>query len=88
MSSTRCEAFHWTTPIFVVSVIISLYIPFLERPLLYLLCIFITGAHWHYGTRVVSIHLKKNEFNLSTSISNISNSIITLFMYFSGATNV
>lgn len=54
MSSTRCEAIHWMTPIFVVSVLISMFIPFLERPLVYLLCILTTAAHWHYGTKVVS----------------------------------
>ncbi|KAG4074977.1 hypothetical protein HA402_014556 [Bradysia odoriphaga] len=53
MSSTRCEAFHWMTPLFCLSVLISLYVPFLERPLLYLLCIFTTLSHWHYGTKVV-----------------------------------
>lgn len=54
MSNTRCEAVHWMTPIFVVSLIISIYMPFFERPLIYLLCILTTAAHWHYGTRVVS----------------------------------
>lgn len=55
MSSTRCEAFHWMTPLFCISVLISLYVPILERPLLYLLCILTTLAHWHYGTKVVSL---------------------------------
>lgn len=54
MSNTRCEAFHWMTPIFFASLFISLFIPLLERPLIYLLCILTTAAHWHYGTRVVS----------------------------------
>ncbi|XP_055295725.1 ethanolaminephosphotransferase 1 isoform X2 [Sitodiplosis mosellana] len=53
MSNTRCEAVHWMTPIYVVTLLISLYVPILERPLLYLLCIVTTGAHWHYGTKVV-----------------------------------
>lgn len=54
MSSTRCEGFHWMTPIYIATVIISLYVPLLERPLLYLLLIATTLSHWHYGTRVVS----------------------------------
>lgn len=69
MSSTRCEGFHWMTPIYVATVIISLYVPFLERPLLYLLLIATTLCHWHYGTRVVSV---SNEIIYTVHIENIS----------------
>lgn len=54
MSNTRCEGVHWMTPFIVISIVISLFVPLLERPLLYILCILTTAAHWHYGTRVVS----------------------------------
>lgn len=53
MSNTRCEAVHWMTPIIVLSIIISFVIPLLERPLVYLLVIFSSLAHWHYGAKVV-----------------------------------
>ncbi|XP_055372170.1 ethanolaminephosphotransferase 1 [Condylostylus longicornis] len=53
MSSTRCEGFHWMTPIFIISMIIAFYIPFFERLILYLLCLGTTLAHWQYGAKVV-----------------------------------
>lgn len=53
MSNTRCEGFHWMSPIFVISILISMYIPFLERTILYLLTIVTTLSHWHYGSTVV-----------------------------------
>lgn len=65
MSNTRCEAVHWMTPIFVISLVISFVVPILERPLIYLLCIVTTLAHWHYGTKVVSwtIHFLSSAFH-------------------------
>lgn len=54
MSSTRCEAFHWMTPIFIILIGFGLWIPFFERFILYVLLIYTTLAHWHYGTRVVN----------------------------------
>lgn len=44
---------HWMTPIFGLAVLISMYIPFLERFILYALCIATTFSHWHYGAKVV-----------------------------------
>lgn len=69
MSSTRCEAFHWMTPLFCVSVLISLYVPILERPLLYLLCILTTLSHWHYGTKVVSFEIQSQILFFASLIS-------------------
>ncbi|XP_033167940.1 ethanolaminephosphotransferase 1 [Drosophila mauritiana] len=54
MSVTRCEAWHWQTPMFVLSFLTSLWIPLLERPLLYLLLIVTTLSHWQYGASVVN----------------------------------
>lgn len=54
MSNTRCEAVHWMTPLFVGAVAVSLYVPMLERTILYAMCIITTLAHWHYGVKVVS----------------------------------
>lgn len=54
MSSTRCESYHWMSPIFIISIAIGLLIPSTERVILYFLLVFTTLAHWHYGTRVVN----------------------------------
>lgn len=81
MSSTRCEGFHWMTPIYVATVIISMYVPFLERPLLYLLLIATSLCHWHYGTRVVS---DRNSHNWSELSPKNSHS----YSFHSGTTNV
>ncbi|SPP82334.1 ethanolaminephosphotransferase 1 [Drosophila guanche] len=54
MSVTRCEAWHWQTPMFAFSLLLSVWIPLLERPLLYLLLIATTLTHWHYGASVVN----------------------------------
>lgn len=54
MSNTRCEAFHWMTVIYVICIGIGLWIPLLERFMLYFLLIFTTLAHWHYGANVVN----------------------------------
>lgn len=69
MSNTRCEAYHWMTPIYCISIIIGMYIPILERLILYLLCIFTTLTHWHYGTRVVQqmcIHFNRICFKVTS----------------------
>ncbi|XP_055849045.1 ethanolaminephosphotransferase 1 [Episyrphus balteatus] len=54
MSNTRCEAFHWMTPIFIILIAFALWIPFFERFILYVLLIYTTLAHWHYGASVVN----------------------------------
>lgn len=54
MSNTRCESFHWMTPIYVLCIAMGLWLPRLERLMLYLLFIVTTLAHWHYGTSVVT----------------------------------
>ncbi|XP_064539180.1 ethanolaminephosphotransferase 1 [Drosophila montana] len=54
MSVTRAEAWHWQTPMFVLSVLVSLWLPVLERPLLYTLLLVTTLSHWHYGASVVN----------------------------------
>lgn len=54
MSNTRCEAMHWMTPIFGGALVVCLYLPVLERTVLYGLCVVTTLAHWHYGVKVVS----------------------------------
>lgn len=41
-------------PMYVLSLLVSLWIPFLERPLLYMLLIVTTLSHWHYGASVVN----------------------------------
>lgn len=53
MSNTRCELFHWMTPIYFISILIALTMPALERIILYCLTIATTFTHWHYGTNVV-----------------------------------
>lgn len=54
MSVTRSEAWHWQTPMFVISFLLSLWLPLLERPLLYMLLLVTTLSHWHYGASVVN----------------------------------
>ncbi|XP_067620261.1 ethanolaminephosphotransferase 1 isoform X1 [Eurosta solidaginis] len=54
MSNTRCECFHYMTPIFLIFIGIGLCIPPLERVILYVLFIITTLTHWHYGTNVVN----------------------------------
>lgn len=44
---------HWMTPIFGAAIVVSLYVPMLERVILYVMCIVTTLAHWHYGVKVV-----------------------------------
>lgn len=54
MSNTRCDVFHYMMPIFLFFVGIGLWIPLLERLMLYVLFILTTLTHWHYGTNVVT----------------------------------
>ncbi|XP_011181121.2 ethanolaminephosphotransferase 1 [Zeugodacus cucurbitae] len=54
MSNTRCDAFHYMMPVFLIFVGIGLWIPLLERLMLYVLFIVTTLTHWHYGTNVVN----------------------------------
>lgn len=54
MSNTRCESFHWMTPIYVICIALGLWLPFLERFMLYFLFILTTLSHWHYGASVVN----------------------------------
>lgn len=70
MSNTRCEAFHWMTPIFIVSILFGMYVPFFERFILYMLCITTTLAHCHYGMRVVQqmcVHFNRICFKVTTN---------------------
>lgn len=53
MSSTTCETFHWMNPILLIAFIASLFIPRLERLILYSLLIFSTITHWYYGANLV-----------------------------------
>jgi ethanolaminephosphotransferase len=53
MSSTTCETFHWMNPVLIVAFLISLFMPRLERFILYFMLIFSTITHWHYGTVIV-----------------------------------
>uniref|UniRef100_T1H544 Uncharacterized protein n=1 Tax=Megaselia scalaris TaxID=36166 RepID=T1H544_MEGSC len=55
MSNTRCEVYHWMMPVYIIFIILSLWIPQLERILLYTLCLITTLSHWHYGSRVVQV---------------------------------
>lgn len=90
MSNTRCEAIHWMTPIYIISVAISLLMPFLERPIIYLLTIFTSLAHWHYGSKVVS-HEEKGEEkkNIAKIIQYIYLFILICFVYsFSSTSSV
>ncbi|XP_036215932.2 ethanolaminephosphotransferase 1 [Bactrocera oleae] len=54
MSNTRCDVFHYMMPIFLCFVGIGLWIPLLERLMLYVLFVVTTLTHWHYGTNVVN----------------------------------
>ncbi|KAM7351846.1 ethanolaminephosphotransferase 1 isoform 2-T2 [Cochliomyia hominivorax] len=54
MSNTRCESFHWMTPIYVICIAMGLWLPSLERFMLYFLFIVTTLSHWHYGSSVVN----------------------------------
>ncbi|XP_037959607.1 ethanolaminephosphotransferase 1 [Teleopsis dalmanni] len=54
MSNTRCECFHWMTPVYVLCIAIGVWLPVLERPMLYFLLIATTATHWHYGASVVN----------------------------------
>lgn len=74
MSNTRCEGFHWMTPIFIISILIGMYIPILERLILYLLCIITTLTHWHYGTKVVQQmcqHFNRICFKVTSTLSSV-----------------
>lgn len=53
MSNTIAETFNWMTGVLFVAVAMSVAMPAIERPLLYLLVIGSSLAHWHYGTVVV-----------------------------------
>ncbi|XP_053694811.1 ethanolaminephosphotransferase 1 [Sabethes cyaneus] len=53
MSNTISETFNWMTGTLCVAVLLSITAPAIERPLLYILVIGSTLAHWHYGTIVV-----------------------------------
>jgi len=54
MSNTRCEIFHWMTPIYILSIGFGIYVPRTERFILYALLLGTTLTHWHYGTNVVN----------------------------------
>lgn len=67
MSNTRCECFHWMTPLFVFCIFTSCWLPFFERFLLYMLFLVTTLCHWHYGYSVVNqmcIHFNRICFSV------------------------
>ncbi|ETN62384.1 phosphatidyltransferase [Anopheles darlingi] len=53
MSNTIAETFNWMTGLLGVAVLMSVTMPLLERPILYLMVIGSSLAHWHYGSGVV-----------------------------------
>jgi ethanolaminephosphotransferase len=53
MSNTRCEGFNFLTLLLLGAMLVSFYMPILERFLVYLLLLLSTLLHWHYGTIVV-----------------------------------
>lgn len=53
MSNTIMETFNWMTGVLCIAVLMSVSMPAIERPLLYLLVIGSSLAHWHYGSVVV-----------------------------------
>lgn len=64
MSNTIAETFNWMTGVLCVAVLMSISMPALERPLLYLLVIGSSLAHWHYGSVVVSLLAKCSRFQI------------------------
>lgn len=54
MSNTIADTFNWMTGVLGLAVVLSLAMPAIERPLLYLLVVGSTLAHWEYGSTVVS----------------------------------
>lgn len=83
MSNTRCESFHWMTPVYVICIALGLWLPSLERFMLYFLFIVTTLSHWHYGASVVnqmcehfnricfSVHMRKPSEISSTTTSSL-----------------
>ncbi|EDS32733.1 phosphatidyltransferase [Culex quinquefasciatus] len=53
MSNTIADTFNWMTGVLGLAVVLSLAMPAIERPLLYLLVVGSTLAHWEYGSTVV-----------------------------------
>lgn len=53
MSNTRCEVYNSQILYLGICFLSSMVFPFFERILLYLMLIFSTIAHWHYGSVVV-----------------------------------
>lgn len=60
MSNTIAETFNWMTGLLCVAVLMSISMPAIERPLLYLLVIGSSLAHWHYGSVVVSLIVQRS----------------------------
>lgn len=53
MSNTIADTFNWMTGVLGFAIVLSLAMPAIERPLLYLLVVGSTLAHWEYGSTVV-----------------------------------
>lgn len=53
MSSTTAQTFHPMNFVLLIGFLVSIYIPRIERLVLYLLVIFSSVTHWHYGAVVV-----------------------------------
>uniref|UniRef100_A0A8W7Q1R7 Ethanolaminephosphotransferase 1 n=1 Tax=Anopheles coluzzii TaxID=1518534 RepID=A0A8W7Q1R7_ANOCL len=65
MSNTTAETFNWMTGVLCAAIVMSLTMPLLERPILYLLVIGSSLAHWHYGSGVVQqmcVHFNRRCF--------------------------
>ncbi|XP_040167201.1 ethanolaminephosphotransferase 1 [Anopheles arabiensis] len=65
MSNTTAETFNWMTGVLCAAILMSLTMPLLERPILYLLVIGSSLAHWHYGSGVVQqmcVHFNRRCF--------------------------
>ncbi|XP_058446915.1 ethanolaminephosphotransferase 1 isoform X2 [Malaya genurostris] len=68
MSNTISETFNWMTGVLCLSLLMSITIPAIERPLLYVLVVGSSLAHWHYGSIVVQqmcVHFNRSCFKVT-----------------------
>lgn len=78
MSNTRAQVMHWSSPIYIIGVLLSIWMPRLERIILYGLFIGSTLSHWHYGTRVVQqmcVHFNRTCFKVTPRITKNQNNV-------------
>lgn len=67
MSNSTCETFNYLTNYLALAFIGSIFFPRLERIFLYVMLIFSTLGHWHYGTKTVQqlcIHFNRSCFGV------------------------